>query len=79
MVGTDDLSSQETAAERRVRDDLDAEFAGGLQETDLGVLNVEREGRVLDLDCSDWVHSMSSAQRLRGHLGKAKVLDFTLP
>ena len=64
MSGTNDLSSQETAAERRVRHDLDAEFAGGLQETDLGVLNIECEGAVFDFDGRDGVYSIRPAERV---------------
>ena len=51
----------------------------GLEESDLVVLDVECEGRVLDLDGRDGVHSMRASERIRGYLGKAKMLDLPLP
>ena len=53
---------EEPAAERRVRDDLDAKLASSLEQRDRVVLDVEREGRVFDLQCRDGVHGVRAAE-----------------
>jgi hypothetical protein len=76
---THKLASEEPASEGRVRDDLDAELAAGGEQVNLGVLNVEREGRVLDLHRGYGVHGVRAAQGVGRDFGKAEVLDFSCP
>ena len=45
------FAGDEATAEGRVRDDLDPKLASGLQQPDLLVLDVSREGRIFDLNC----------------------------
>ena len=70
------FARQEAASQRRVCDDSDAELTRCLEETDLLVLDVEREGRVLDLDGRNGVHRVCTPQALRRAFGKTDVLHF---
>ena len=69
------LARQQTSAQRRVRDNRDAQLTGRLEQRNLGIFDVEREGRVFDLQCGDGVHGVCTAQSRGGALGETKVLD----
>lgn len=73
------FAGDEASPERRVRDDLDPELARRFEQPDLGVLDVEREGRILDLQCQDGVHGVCAAERLFGDFRQADVLDLASP
>lgn len=49
-----------------------------MEKANLGVLDVEREGRVLDLDGGDRVHGVRTAERVGGHFGETEMLDLAL-
>ena len=70
---------KQPTADHTVHNDFNAKLAAGLEEPDLLVLDVGREGRVLDLDGRDRVHSLRAAKRVRADLGKAEVLDLSGP
>lgn len=72
------LPREQPAAERGVRDDRDAQLPRRPQYVDLGVLDVEREWRVLDLEGGDGVHGVRAAQGVGRALGEAEVLDLAL-
>ncbi|KAJ7191479.1 hypothetical protein GGX14DRAFT_600477 [Mycena pura] len=69
------LSREQAAPEGRIRDDLDAERARGGEHRDVdrGVLDVERERRVLDLHRGDGVHGVCAAKRGGEDFGEAEV------
>src|SRR4029434_4134128 len=69
-----DRSGQESAAERTVRDEGDAEFAAGGE--DAVGLDVPGPQRVLALQSGDCVNLCCAAQRLRPGFGKAQGADF---
>jgi len=69
---------QHTPAQRRVAHDRYAEFATGVQQPDFGVLNVQRERRVLDLHGLDGVDLVRATQALARTLGQTQVLDLAL-
>lgn len=59
---THDGAGEESTAERRVGDDLDAKLTGSFEETNLFILDVESERRVLDLDGGDRVNFVCTAE-----------------
>jgi hypothetical protein len=71
------LSCQQSTSERGVRYYRDAEFSGCLEQGDLGVFDVEHEGRVLDLEGSDGVDCVCPAESLGGALRETEVFDFS--
>lgn len=73
VVGRAQTAGEEAAAERGVGDDGDAELAAGAQQ--VVVLNVEREGRVLDLDGVNVGDLAGAAQGGGAALAQAEVLD----
>lgn len=73
-----DVAREHAAAERRVRDDDDAEFARGAQQVDLLVLDVKRDRRVLDLECSDGVDRVGAPERRCRAFGYAEVFHFAV-
>ena len=62
------FACDETTSERSIRYDRDTELASGLQQTDLLVLDVQGEGRILDLDGSDRVDGMCAPKSRCGDL-----------
>jgi hypothetical protein len=74
-VGT----AEEATAERRVCYGGYTKFAARLEQRDLGVLNIEREGTVLHLHSGDGMHGVRAAEGGGGDLREAYVLDFALP
>lgn len=73
------LSGEETAPERAISYRCDTKLAAGLKKADLRVLDVSREGAVFDLDGSDRVDFIGTAEGGGGNLAKTKVLDFSFP
>lgn len=73
------LPGEETAPERTIGYRGDTKLAAGLKKAYLGVLDVSREGAVFNLDGSDWVDFIGTAEGGRGNLAKTKVLDFSFP
>jgi len=55
-------AGDEAPSEGRICDDLDAKFPRGLQESDGLILDVQGEGRVLDLDGGDGVDGVCPAK-----------------
>ena len=78
-MGPHPLAEEEAVPKRRVRDDLDSELARRLEQRGLLVLNVERNGRMFDLDCRDGVHGVCAAKGFGADLREPKVLDLTRP
>ena len=72
-------ASEETPPERSVGDDLDPEFPRGFQEPDGLILDVQREGRVLDLDGGDGVNGMCSAKGRSGDLRQSNMSELPGP
>ena len=70
-------TGDEAPSEGRVCDDLDAEFPRGLQEPDGLILDVQSEGRVLDLDGKNGVDSVRPAKSRSRDLRESEV--FNLP
>ena len=68
---------EQPTADHTVHNDLNAKLAAGLEEPDLLVLDVGREGRVLDLDGCDRVYCMRTTKRVCANLGETKVLDLS--
>lgn len=62
MHWTHVLPGKEPAAERRVCHNGDAELPCRPKDIDLGILNVEREWRVLDLHGRDRVDGLCAAE-----------------
>jgi hypothetical protein len=56
------LSGEQAASQGGVRDNLDAELSCSGKEADLGVFDVEREGRVLHLHRSNRVNGVCTAE-----------------
>lgn len=73
------LPGKETAPERAISYRGDTKLAAGLKKAYLGVLDVSRKRTVFDLDGSDRVDFMGTAEGGRGNLAKTKVLDFSFP
>ena len=73
------LTSQETTTKRRVGDNSDAELLARFEESDLLVFDIEREGRVLDLEGRDGVHRMRATESLLRAFGQANVANLSLP
>lgn len=59
---THELAAEETAAERAVRDERDAELLTCVPDPDLRILNVKREGCILKLRSRDGVHGVCAPQ-----------------
>src|SRR5690348_18505508 len=62
-----DLSGQESAAERRIRDETDAELAHDVEQLVLGLAAPQR---VFGLQRRDRMHGVRAADRLRRRFGK---------
>ena len=60
--GTHVFPSEEASSDRGVCNDLDPKLAGGLEQGVLLVLDVEGEGRVLHLQCGDWVDGVGAPE-----------------
>lgn len=73
------LPGKETAPERAISYRGDTKLAAGLKKAYLGVLDVSRERAVFDLDGSDRVDFIGTAEGGRGNFAKPKVLDFSFP
>lgn len=73
------LPGDETPPERAIGYRGDTKLAAGLKKADLGVLDVGCEGAVFDLDGSNRVDFVGTAEGGRGDLAKTKVLDFSFP
>ena len=71
---TYELSGKQSAAERRVCDNLDPELAGCFQKSDLRILNIKREDAVFDLKGGDGMHGMRATERCLGAFRDSKVL-----
>jgi hypothetical protein len=69
------LPGEQTTAQRRVSDNGDAELTSGSEDVKLGVLDIEREGRIFDLDSGDGVDGLSTTEGGSGNLREADVLD----
>ena len=68
-------TGDEASSEGRVCDNLDAEFPRGLQEPNGLVLDVQGEGRILDLDSGDRVDGMRPAKGRSRDLGESEMFD----
>lgn len=75
VIGRAVCAREHAPPDRRVCDNGDAELARGLQHVDLGRLDIEREGRVLDLDGGDGVDGVRTTQRSGTALAQAEVFD----
>lgn len=73
------LPCDKPTAERRICDDCNAELARDLKEPNLLVLDIEREGRVLDLQRRDRVHGMCAPKCVCRALREAEVLYLAGP
>lgn len=73
------LPGKEPTPERAISYGGDTELAAGLKKAYLGVLDVSREGAVFDLDGSDRVDFIGTAEGGRGNFAQSKVLDFSFP
>lgn len=73
------LPGNKTAPERAISYRGDTKLAAGLKKAYLRVLDVSRERAVFDLDGSDRVDFIGTAEGGRGNLAKTKVLDFSFP
>ena len=69
-------SAQDASPERRVGNHRDTKLASRLQQSQLRVLDVERERRILELNGGNRVHGVRTAERFRRTFGKAEVLHF---
>lgn len=72
------MTGEKTASERSVRYDGDAQLVGGPEEVDLGVFNIEGEGRVFDLNRGDRMHSVGSTEGCSRALGQPQIPDLSL-
>ena len=72
-------AGDETPSERSIRDDLDAEFPRGLQESDGLILNIQGEGRVLNLDGRDGVDGVCPAKSRSRDLTESEMFNFSSP
>lgn len=70
------MPGEQAAAQGRVCDDLDSELARGREDPDLRVLDVETEGRVLELGGGN---QMCAAESRGRRFGEAEVFDFASP
>ena len=68
-------AGDETTSKGGTCDDLDAEFPRGLQEPDGIILDVQGEGRVLDLDSGDGVDGVCPAKSWSRDLVESNVFD----
>ena len=70
-------AGDKASSEGRVCDDLDAELPHGLQESDALILDVQGEGRVLDLDGRDGVDSVCPTKGRSRDLGESDVFELS--
>ena len=75
IIPRPDLGRQHTTADGRVRDDRDAELAARVEEVDGRALDVEGQGKVVDLRGCDGGDGASAAEGGGGALGEAGVAD----
>lgn len=55
-------TSQHSTAKRSVCNNSDSKLSSSFQESDLLILNIKREGGILNLKCRDWVDGVSSSK-----------------
>ena len=72
VLGRGDLAGQETAAERAVGDEADAQLAHGGEDL---VLGIARPQRVLGLQRGDRMHGVRAADRRRRRLRQSQEPD----
>ena len=77
-AGTYVFPGEQPTSKRTVRDDRRPELSCGLEQPNLLVLDVEREGGVLDLEGRNGVHRVCAPERLGGALGEAEMLHLAL-
>ncbi len=76
QIGTHKPATQNPPPKWSVCHNSDTQLASGLEQRQFRVLNIKREGRILELDSGDGVHCVRPAQRFRGAFGETDISNF---